>query len=926
MAIKCPNKNSEEFQELVKKLGSEELAYAEWNDGEFDESEDEDTINTLNEPDSDELKKKFESKYKKQYVYFTRRLARLKQNLKSKPDQSEAAIKLQNEIDDITLKLEEAKTTQSKQSYLDLGTNLLDNIESYLDGLKSGKLKLKIKDINYTREVLDIFDNFQGLSDRSKSLYEELSPYIDKLTLEEINKYATEDFEITREKLDEQNKDINRVRKGVGALSDLADYLGRTVGSIIKAAQNRISTKNKQLTDLVQKEVDALKEYSGKNGISGNKMYEPFIQTLHGTTILTKEFTTSYYELRNKAFKNLDSEDLTLQKEAKEWLKENTKYDENNKFVPSKDIFYNENYKKIQETPELKRFYDFHQKLTAEARMKLPVAIGDNFIANIKSSVTTDILNGDKKLFAGLKEGLNNIVSVKSFTEGQFVGDEDLIADVVPIKFVSKISADEKSRDLGENLLKFATFANSYEEMSDILPQVRLLQEEIKKKEYSKSSDPNKRVLGENSNIYKMVDDYIKIQVKGESKLEEGKLVIGKTYDEDGNITGEKYVLASDVIDFGLKYNSLLKIGLNPINAFSNWLIGDIGNIIEGFGGRFYSLRDLNTATNIFFKQNSKEDSVMNTLLEELNPLQELDDYQNVDKVRIKGKISAEGAKNMMYKPQQIGEKFLQTRTMLAIMLKEGLITSKGELTEDYKNLDASDKAKLADKIQRVNQSIHGRYSSRDSATLQQNVLFRMASQFRKWIPAAIENRFGGYQYDNRLAMDIEGRYITAYRLMFKDLKGTLEKLQNGGLTELEMYNMRKNIMEAVILLGSLLLYIGLKGDDDDKEWRRNPMVKFSLGQLNRISGDLLFFLSPSEYNKMAQNAIPLSKTLSDLLKIGDNVPYIFYNAGKEEVYQSGQRKGEHKFYSRLGSLIPGFKPGGDFLRIFNGVDFQEIK
>lgn len=926
MAIKCPNKGSKEFQDLVEKLGSEELAYAEWNNSNYEESDEDPSINTINEPDSAELAKKFESKYKKQYVYFTRRLARLKQDLKSKPDQSEAAIKLQQEIDEISTKLEEAKTSHSKESYLELGTKLLDNIESYLTGLKSGKIKLKIKDINYTREVLDIFDDFRGLSDRSKDLYDQLSPYIDKLTLEEINKYSTEDFEITREKLEEQNKDINRVRKGVGALSDLADYLGRTVGSIIKAAQNRISTKNKEITKEIQKEVDDLKEYSSKNEISGNKMYDPFIQTLNGTTVLTREFTSEYYEKRNKAFRNLDSTDIALQKEARTWLKENTKYDENNKFVPSKPEFFNENYKKIQETPELKKFYDFHQKITAEAKLKLPVAIGDNFIANIKSSVTTDILNGDKKLLAGLKEGLNNIISVKSFTEGQFVGDEDLVADVVPIKYVAKISADEKSRDLGENLLKFAAFANSYEEMSEVLPQVRLLQEEIKKKEYVKSSDPKKKVLGENSNIYKMVDDYIKIQVKGESKLEEGKLVLKKTYDEDGNVTGEKYVLASEIVDFGLKYNSLLRIGLNPINAVTNWLVGDIGNIIEGFGARFYTLRDLNTATNLFFKQNFNEKSVMNHLLEELNPLQELEDYENVDKVRIKGKFSGEGAKNIMYKPQQIGEKFLQTRTMLAIMLKDGLINSKGELTDEYKSLTAADKAKLSDKIQRVNQSIHGRYSSRDAATLQQNVLFRAVSQFRKWIPAAIESRFGGYQYDNRLGADIEGRYSTAYRLLIKDLKNTIEKLKTGNLTELEVYNMRKNLIEAVIMLGTILLYAGLKGGDDDKKRRANPFVKFSLGQLDRVSGDLLFFLSPSEYNKMAQNAVPLSKTITDLLKVGSYVPYIFYDAGKEEVYQSGPRKGESKFTSRIGSLIPGWKPLGDAARIWNGVEFTEFK
>lgn len=926
MAIHCPNKNSQEFKDLVIKLGSEKLAYYEWNKEESKDFTNDVVFETINQPEAEELKKKFDNKYKTQYVYFTRRLARLKQELKSKPSTSEAAIKLNREITEITNKLEEAKKTQSKQSFIDLGNSLLSNIESYLEGLKYNKIKLKIKDINYTREVLDVFSDFTGLKIDPRDLYDKLSPFIDKIALEEINTYSTEDFEITREILDNQIEDINRARAGVGALSDLADYLGRTIGSIIKAAQNRISTTNKKLTEQVQEEVDLLKNYSKKNGISGNDIYKPFIQDLYGTTVLTREYTSEYYELRNKAFRNLKSEDAILIRDGKRWLQNNTVYNEYDRPVPTNSKYYNLDYKKIQNTPELKRFYDFHQKITIEAKNKLPVEIGEDFIANIKSTVITDVLNGDKKLLSGLKEGLQNIIKIKSFTKDQFVSDENQVADVIPIKYVAKISAEEKSKDLGESLLAFSSFANSYEEMSDVLPQTRLLQEEIKKKQYIKSSSPGVKILGENSNIYKIVEGYIKTQVKGENKLEEGKLLIGKSYDEDGNIVKEKYVLASDVVDFGLKYNSLLRIGLNPINAVANVLIGDIGNIIEGFGNRFYSLRNLNTATNIFFKQNMKEDSVVNHLLEELNPLQEMDEYTAMDKVRIKGKLSGEGIKNIMYKPQQMGEKFLQSRTMLAMMLKDELITPSGELTKRYKDLSKEGKSRLTDKIQRLNQSIHGRYSIRDAAILQQNVIFRATTQFRKWIPAAIESRFGGYQYDNRLGIDIEGRYQTAFRLLFKDLGGTIKKLQSGKLTDLEVYNMRKNIMESLILLGTILMYAGLKGGDDDKKWRKDPLVKFSLGQLDRISGDLLFFYSPSDYNRLASNAVPLSKTVGDIIRVATYVPYIFYDAGKKETYQSGIRKGENKLYSRLGSLIPGFKPIGETARLWNGVDFQGMK
>lgn len=927
MPLFCPNISSQEYKDLVNQLGSEDLAYYQWMKNEMGTPTEEDKSEINGLPGSQPLVKKTSRKVDQRYTqvrdYLSKRLNRLRQEAQNINPNSQRAAILNAEIEDISNKIE---NNASNKSYTVFGRELLAEVESSLKDLKSGKTKPSIKDVSRMREILQVFKGFKSLASKVDRLQEEIEPFVDDVTEEEVNKFSTEKEEISIDDIFSQNQDINRLKGNLGALSDVSDYLGRTIGAKIKSAQNKISTENQHLADEIQKEINDLKAYQKKQGISGAKIYEPFIQELNGTTVLTKPYTSDFYEARDNALVDINSKDENVRKEAENWIKENLKY-EGGEVVATNPKYINPKYEKIQKTPELKKFYDFHRKVTLQAKSKLPVEIGEDFIANVKSQIASDILSGNKTLLAGLKDGLKNIIKVKSFTENQFIGDEDLTNDILPVSYVKSLSPESKSRDLGENLLKFAAAANSYEEMSNVLPEIRLLQEQIKSKRYIKSSDPSTRILGEDSNIFKMVEGYINAQVKGNTKLDEGKIKLGPTYDENGNPnSGERYILTSDIVDFGLRYNSLLRIGLNPINAVTNYLIGDIGNVIEGFGNRFYSLGDLKTATKIFFKQNFKQDSVMNRLLEELNPLQETEDYEAADKVRIKNKLSGEDLKNFMYKPQQMGEKFLQTRTMLAVMLKDGLITENGELTKKYDDLSESDKSKLADKIQRLNQSIHGRYSPRDAAILQQNVLYRALIQFRKWIPAAIESRFGGKQYDNRLGADIEGRYSTMFRLFVKDLKNTLSRLQAGNLTELEIYNMRKNLVEAVILLGTVLGYNGLKGDDDDKKWRANPGVKFSLDQLNRISGDLLFFYSPSEYNKLVQNAVPLSKTVSDLISVAKNTPYLFYNAGKKEVYQSGPRKGENKFWSRFGSLIPGYKAGADAFRVFNGVDFQEIK
>lgn len=933
MPIFCPLKSSKEFKDLVKELGSEDLAYARWMKDESKKLQEEqvstnDTSGNKTITPKAATTTKSNRKYAQIRNYLSNRLNRLSTELKSVSPTSERGLQLTEQIGEISKKLQNNQKEGLNKSYASFGKNLIEEVETSLNGLKSGKTKPNITNISRNREVLELFKDFRGLMHKVQDLKRELEPFIEEVMVNEVNKFSTQEKELTAFDIFNQTQDINSLEKGFEALSDTSDYLGRTIGAKIKAAQNRISTENKQLRSEVQKEIDALKEYQKKQGLKGDKIYDVFIQDLNNTTVLTKEYTSDFYQARDKAIEQATSENPETRAEGENWMKENLKY-EDGQVIATNPKYINPNFEKIQKTPALKRFYDFHQKITREAKNKLPTEIGEDFIANVKNTVFDDITKGNKNLLSGLKEGLKNIAEVKTFTEGDFSQSEDLKNDVLPLRYIKPLTTEEKSKSLGDNLYQFATFANSYEELSNVLPEVRLLQNQIASKEYRKSSDPSTTKYGHESNIFKMVEDYINAQVKGKKKEDQGKITIDSVTDENGNVVSEKYIAASDIVDFGLRYNSLLKIGLNPVNAVTNYLIGDIGNIIEGFGGRFYNLSNLKDATAIFFKQNFKQDSVLNKLIEENNPLQELDDYEGVEDVSIEGKLSGDKLKNIAYTPQKMGEKFLQVRTMLAIMIKDGYLTKSGELTEKYDKLSEEDKNKLINKIQTVNRTIHGNYSSRDAATLQQNVWYRALIQFRKWIPAAIRSRFGDRKFNNNLGGNVEGRYQTAFRLFFKDLSKTAQKLQKEGIkgfSELEIYNMRKNLAEGVLLLGSIIGYNGLKGDDDDKEWRSKPGVKFALGQLDRVSGDLLQFLSPKGYTDIAKNALPLAKSINDVVTVAEMTPYLLFDYGKEETYRSGPRKGENKFWSRFSSIVPGAKPLSETIRVFNGVDFQEIK
>lgn len=859
------------------------------------------STNPLEEPQAkrakdmtpEEQKSAQESPYKTETVFFGRRIKHLKKQQEKYKEGTPEYNKLQEEITDLEGKLTDQLTETSVKQ---LGEDTLAKASEYIKSLEEGNTEaeeLKEKNIRYAKDVIDIFLENEDLAGEAIKLRKRLYPFINKIILKAVNDHRTEKEEITQEMIDAQNKDIGTFNRATGSLSDQGNYIARTIGLVIKEAQNRVSTHRKVMRDEIQKQIDSLGEWGKKNGVSLDKIYDMFIQENKGTLILAKPYLENGEE--------------------------------------------NKNYEKIQNTPELKKFYDFYQSVIDASNKFIPSKVGKNFIPNIERTT--------------VKSTFRNLVETKESTIGDFVGNEDLYADVVHQKYLAKMEAAKKSRNLGDSLLRFASHAFQYEQLSEVLPEVRLLEEGLKYKlnsegkvierEFIKNSDPSKQVRGKDSNLAKMVSDIIDMQVKGKMKKDQMKIKVGNLVDKEGKVIGEKYVHASDIIDVALKYNSMLRIGFAPVTAAANVLFGDVSNIIEGVGGRFFGLKELHQATKIFMKQTLDKESAMNQWLEKLNPLQELDDYESVENKALKGKMSVEKFQEYMYSMQKQGEKFLQSRTMLAVLIREGYITKTGETTEKGKNISDKEAAQLSDKVQRLNQMIHGRYSRNEAAALQQNVLYRMAIQFRKWIPSAVEARLGEKRYDVRLGTEVEGRYRTFADLMFsKDIMSNLRKMMKGELSELEMYNMKKMMIELTMWAAATLLYAGLQGPDDDKEWKRNPFVKSGLSLLNRVSGDIAFFYSPEQATKITQNAIPLGKTASDLVKAIEYIPAAFYtdtsalkNLSRitpfefgDYKFKKGSHKGQNKFYSNVGRLLPGIKPIYDIARLANDQMLEELQ
>lgn len=805
------------------------------------------------------------------------------------------------------------EATGNKQVIIDIGTQLLDNLEIMLNNVEDPDINLELSgaDIAAAEEVFTRLAKFGPTAQRAINLEQRLQPIVIANMTKEINSRANEGRFITPEEITAQTSDVSKLSGWFGKLSNSPNYIARTIHTMIKEVQTRVSTENKKTVDLIKDEVEKLREWSKANGISEKNMYDLFVQKHKGTTVLTMKYTPEFYEKLAEA-KDMD-------KNARRLFKNKfATYDPiGREWKPKSSSYINPNYVKIQKTKELKDFYNFHKKLIKQAAEKLPVKLSPEFIANIASNNLSDAFKTNETLKSKqLLQIASNLtgINIKEFQDGTFIRDEGLFQDLIPLKFIADMDADSKSNNLGDNLAKFVKFANNYEQMSEILPTIRSMQNQLGRQSFTKSSDPTIAIkgldekTGERSNIYEFIDKVIDMQVKGNMKKDEGRINIGTVYDEDGNPVGDKYVHASKVADFGMKYNSLLRIGLNPINAVTNVIIGDIGNIIEAFGGRFYSLTNLKDATNIYFKESFNKDSDLHKWRDIIGPLQELEDYETIEQVSTSKGITKEKVEELMYAPQKIGENFLQNRTMIAILIKDGYMDSSGNTTTKGKNITEAETKKLINKVYEVNNKIHGRYSARDAAAISQQVLPRMMMQFKKWIPAAIESRFESSKFNNDLGVQVEGRYVTAFRLLKKALKGDLAALQAGNLTETEIYNMRKNLAELTIALASMLSFIALGafGDDDD-ELKSSAYYKFTMDQLDRVSGDLLFFVNPGSYTETALKPIALMKTTHDLINVVTAFPYIFGIEGSE--YTSGSRKDENKFIAKTMDATPILAP-----------------
>lgn len=916
--------------------------------------------------------------------------------------------------------LESGSLTEKKDDYDVLANMILDRIENTPgynlkspEGIKSLsdnynilKMLSNINSMDTTETVLPLITSDRAIVLKDQIL-NNIQEYISSLT-PFVNLSGTDSDQLTLDMIEKSEKDINSLEFIFNGFGDYPRLEAQLIHSrVLKGKATARLNTIKKVGELFAN-MNELKEWA-KTNIKGSGLYTSdaaklkqaykylVSETNTGRLDLVKPFTNSYYEDLNTAFKDRYSGDKTLEAKGKLWLKDNYHKIVGEDNVSSK--YKNSRYSFIQNTPPLKKFYDYFQKEVAEGyellppwiennnKEKVPSLVADKAFSFIKIIQNMKDQTSIRPLWEAVKVLLFGNGSIRMYDENgniDRVKHEELSGDDIRLRYMNEINAEDKSTDLGKVLKEWISFTQEYHEMSNALPEVRLIQSVAGAKQYQKG---DKLIDGTSSTMYKAINMYVGSKVLNNESPKFGKLGFlgGKVYNELGDTIGEQEYYLSDFVKSLISYTRLLNLGLNPFSALNNIIVGYSNDLLEAAGNEYFTRSDIVWATKVYFGQRLNEESKYNKLIEFIQPLQEYGEYEDLSKVELPNITSK--IRDKFFFMQHYGEDFVQSITMIAYLKNQTIQATDGTKKSLWDLFSVeNDKLKFnhslagfkftnnelnkhRETIKKVNRTIHGNYSKDNSSVFEPHVWYQAAMLFKKWMPQAIASRFQGERYDYYSGNTLEGRYRTLFKYLkqpgrvveyMTNMVGSIIGLQNNvkkykDLKPNEIANMRKNIMEVTLMLSFILLHklLSIPPEEKDKKaWKpdwyedyvsipywlgkdskgqfRNwnsvggTAYKYMLYQINSGLNDASNFYDPSFY-KDIHTKFALEQTVSNLsLVFWSLITEATSDKNKQKTFQSGPNKGKNKAVQRTLNAIPIVKQAN---RLYNSKDasFNDI-
>ena len=569
-----------------------------------------------------------------------------------------------------------------------------------------------------------------------------------------------------------------------------------------------------------------------------------------------------------------------------------------NRWEPDKSKFETEEYKQLARGDEdvfnlykeYKKIYDDLERMLPESRkMKglIPCHYEDKALVSPKKWWKNLTTSTDKQYLSTL-------------------GGE--IYRQIPIGYSRALDVNESSNDILSSLMKYSLEVHHFKAKNDVLGGVDGITAVLEK---YKPFDPTQqsKAKSELNNRRDAIKKFIKQVFYNETRASDA------WYDK--------------AIDFFAKGTSVMRMAIKPSNALANIIMGNYANFAEAYGGRNFTTKDLLKAEAQYFNLIATNPQKLANMLNTLDAIQGRYNIEvGQDFKSMKSKIGIDN----IFTLQDLGEHQIQGVAMLAL-----LEAKKVPIPEDG-NFDISTLPdNFIDTLHELNKANHGVYNQFDRLYMQDQAIFRLFLQFRKWIIPTFRSRFSGITEDwrnpqgtNKYRIDIEsgtvesGYYGMFFRFIFqygKDLKRLPNILADAkNLDPIAKEGVKRTLRDGASLLAISALFLPLAGADDD-DWDNEEHGGIAnwihweiIYQLERLRADLSLYIPFLGFKDemrivnqpfaAASTAVQMYELFSMMFDIEEREDGTY---GWEQYKRDYGRyeKGDLKMWSRISKLNP---------------------
>ena len=656
-----------------------------------------------------------------------------------------------------------------------------------------------------------------------------------------------------------------------------------------------------------------------------------------------------------------------------DWVRPSTgeKYTVKGKQLIKTD-YTNEKYTKIQNTPRLKKYYDFLLGQYREQQNLVGRDVQDkhswekhSYVLPSWRKMTIDRMR-EQGIVVTTKDIVNEGLTIQE-ADYDFYKQNENIRDIdkqVPVYGVDNVAAKDVSKDLGSSIYRFGHQAYNFKTKNSILGAVMTYQTMLKDREYLKLNSAGVATfnwiahkLGQElpdvkegeSYTYKHVNGWLDSIMFGQKNIKQSFTVRGKEF-EANKIAGSLTA-----------FTAISTLSFNALQAVNQFTLDNMTLIQEGFAGQFMSKSDIAWAKKTYWGSGMAVTDIarfapkskIGKAIEYFDALTEFTDREG-NRI-VGGNIrKAIDTGNLLIEQQGVEHELSATR-MLGLMKalegklkdKEGkvIMNEKGEPANLYDLLiidKKTGKMSVDPKVDNFNRRdfiarMHG-IARRTNQTkgdmahtqLSRRFLGKLLGLFRGWAVPGYRRRYGHgtigdmerAQVDEELGTVAQGMYISFWNYIIRSFEKMSVRAAYSDSNIIEQQNIKRSLVEfGQMAAASIMISALLNIDDDDETWLTN----FLLYQAKRYQSEVLQWtpvFGTAELLRIVKSPTATVSPFTKGLKLLKQVAYegghklgitpdefIFYQR-RAGKYEKGDRRIE-KMFMDIFPVFRGFSKTG---------------